>query len=705
MERRHILRATGAAGLVTLSSLLVAAPAVADPDHPMKQTVQQADTVARLLALDVRELDDGLLVQVAGYHTPGDGGGMLLRWDAASTLPGNGGTVLAPPRTAKGRWRQIHDGVGDFRRFGVFDGTQPADAALEAMVNDPAIHRVEAHTDLLFTKRHNFFRSDIELDFGGNTVRTDGIEKAGEDDPFAAVLLFRGKVTDTVITRELPDAMPELSDVFEVGDSSKFAVGQWWTAEVNPLAGRWERELQKLLQVTQIVDGSHIRVDYKNGWELAAGRTITWTRVEPVRNSHVRDMVFVGAGSDQYTGSHPVAYEYAVSCDVSGIEATGTFWPVIMRRWCTHFRTEQCTLKNPKSVTYGGAGYLTQQIYCLYGHVSDCHTANARHLNDLTASAYCYVENCHGDGDDEGPFVTHGQYEHDLVYTGNSGLMTFANSGAAWGSAAKRITVRKHVCSWFVARVKVTDLTLEDVRVIGKAGLQGSGMIWVNADGVQMRGCSASDTLIISQQSSRSDRPNLIDGCTFALPAKSEIIQANVTAPVHISRSVLTGLDGNTCNGTGELRLVDTILQGRPDAAPVTFAAATLVLDGCTVRGTGVRASGKGDQRIRLDGGTEVGGTGTLLSRADAAGTVTWELAGYRSLAGDAGTVHVALATGKNRYSAVGALFSGGRLALEDGAFGDGSYLKHTGNVEQGVTRTALPANGPHVQTDGNLVV
>ncbi|GAA2879691.1 hypothetical protein GCM10010517_42110 [Streptosporangium fragile] len=716
LDRRQILRTTGVAGLAAVGSLLVAEPAAADPTPAPtaetadalkpKDTVQQADTVARLLSFDPARLADGTLAQVAGYHAPGDGGGMLVRWDAASTLAHNGGTVLAPGQAAKGRWLQIHDGVGDFRRFGHFDGKTPADAALDAMVGDPAIHRIEAHTDLLFVKRHTFSRSDLEFDFGGHTVRTDGIEKAGQDDPFAAVLLFRGKVTGTVVTHKLTAVMPDLSDVFEVGDSSKFAVGQWWAAEVNQLTGRWERELQKLVQVTQIVDGSRIRVNYKNGWELAAGRTITWTRVEPVERVHIRNMVFFGVeGGDQYTGSHPVAYEYAVSCDVSGIEATGTFWPVVMRRWCTHFRTEQCTLKNPASVTWGGAGYLTQQIYCLYGHVSDCHTANSRHLNDFTASAYCYVENCHGDGDDQGPFVTHGQYEHDLVYTGNSGLMTFANSGAAWGSAAKRITVRKHVCSWFVARVKVTDLTLEDVQVIGKPSLQGSGMIWVNADGVQMRGCSASDTLIISQQSARSGRPNIIDGCTFALPAKSEIAQANVTSPVHISRSVLTGLDGNTWNGTGELRFTDTILRARENAAPITVAAATLVLDGCTVKGTGLRLAGKADQRIRLEGGTELSGAGALLSRADATGAVTWELAGHRSVASGADAVHVLLESGRNRYLATGSLFTGGKLTLKAAAFGDGSYLKHTGNVEEGVTRTDLPEDGPRVQTTGNLVV
>ncbi|GAA3469562.1 hypothetical protein [Nonomuraea roseola] len=685
MERRDILRASGLA----LGTLLIARPAAADPAHKPKDEVLTAGTVAELLAFT--KVEDGTLVQVAGYHRPGDGGGMLTRWDAASSSAPNGGTVLGSG--AKGRWLMVHDGVLDFRKFGLFDTETPADAALDAMVNDPAVHRVEAHTDLNFVRRHRFARSGIELDFSGRTVTTEGIEKAGQDDPFAAVLLFRGEVTKEVVTHKLTAPVPDLSDVFEVGDSARFKVGQWWTAEVNALTGRWERELQKLVQITQILDGSRVRVNYKNGWELAAGRTITWTRVEPVERAHVRNMVFQGvAGGDQYTGSHPIAYEYAVRCDVSGVDATGTFWPVVMRRWCTHYRTEQCTLKNPASVTWGGAGYLTQQIYCLYGHVSDCHVANSRHLNDFTASAYCYVDNCHGDGDDQGPFVTHGQYEHDLTYTGNSGLMTFANSGAAWGSAAKRITVRKHVCSWFVARVKVTDLTLEDVQVIGKPSLQGSGMIWVNADGLQMRGCSASDTLIVSQQSKLSGRANLIEGCTFNLPAKSEIVQANVTAPVHISRSALNGLDGNAFNGA-ELRLTDTVLQARDGAAPLTVSGSA-TLTGCTVKGLGIRAAGKADQRVRLAGGTTLTGAG--LSRADAGGVVTWELDGCRVQGGG-----VELTTGRNRYTATGCQFTGGRLEIRDGAF---DYLKHTGNLEEGVTR-ALPADGPRVLTTGNLVI
>ncbi|MFI6879060.1 peptidase C14 [Streptomyces sp. NPDC050400] len=694
-DRRALLRASGLAGLAVVGTVAATGTASA-ASH---DDVARVDTVTALRAL--KGTRDGAVVIVAGYHRAGDGGGMAVRWDAGSAAGHNGGTVIAPASpSAKGRWRQLHSGVVDFRTFGHLDAKSPADAALDAMVTDPTVHRIEAHTDLLFRKRHLWHRSNIELDFHGHRMLTTGIEANTHDNPFGAVLAFRGTVTDTTHTHALSTAMPDLSDLFEVGDSAGFEVGQWWAVEVNALAGKYEKEIQRLVQVTDVVDGTHIRVNYQIGWDLAEGRTLTWTRVEPVDRAHVRNLVFEGAGDDELTGSHPVSYEYAVRCDVSGIEATGTFWPVVMRRWCTYFRTEQCSLANPKSVTYGGAGYLTQQIYCLYGHVEDCHTSNARHLNDFTASAYCYVTNCHGDGDDQGPFVTHGQFEHDLVYTGNSGLMTFANSGAAWGGAAKRITVRRHACSWFVARVKVTDLTLEDVTVIGKKSLDGSGMLWVNADGVQIRGCTASGPLIVSQASKRSKRPNVIADSAFAFAPGAEVTKADVDAPLVLRAVTLTGIGGAAFNGTGPLIMDRCTLTGAADAAPATYAHRDLRVSGGELTDTGVTLTGDKDQLLRVDG-VRITGTnkaGAFLTRAGGAGrTVTWLLDGVDATA-PAKTAHLQVTEGVNRYRATGCTFTGGRLDLRPAAFADAhSHLLHTGCVEDGVERTALPDEGERV--------
>ncbi|MFV5996869.1 peptidase C14 [Streptomyces sp. NPDC056231] len=696
-SRRTLLRASGLAGLVMAGSAVATGSAQAAPAHA--GDVQRVDTVAELRALNTPPLDDGAQVLVAGYHAPGDGGAMAVRWDKKSDTAHNGGTVIAPAGGKPGRWVQLHNGTVDFRTFGHFDTEEPADAALDAMIADNSVHRIEAHTDLHFTKRHLWNRSHIELDFGGHRMVTDGIEKNTHDNPFGAVLSFRGTVTDTVHTHTLGAAMPDLSDLFEVGDSGKFSVGQWWAVEINALSGKYEKEIQRLVQVTEVVDATHIRVNYQIGWDLAAGRTLTWTRIEPVDRAHVRNLVFEGWGEDEMTGSHPVSYEYAVRCDVSGIEAVGTFWPVVMRRWCTYYRTEQCSLTNPKSVTYGGAGYLTQQIYCLYGHVEDCHTSNARHLNDFTASAYCYVTNCHGDGDDEGPFVTHGQFEHDLVYTGNSGLMTFANSGAAWGGRAKRITVRRHACSWFVARVKITDLTLEDVLVIGKKSLSGSGMLWVNADGVQLRGCTASGPLIISQASTLSARPNVIADSAFTFAAGAEVTQANVAAPVTLARTTLNGVDGAVFNGAGPLVLDQCTLTGSKDTAPVSLAHTDITVTGGELRNTGLKLTSAKNQRLRVDG-ARINGTnkdGALLSRTGTGRTVDWQLSGLDSTA-PKDTAHVLVTEGPNRYRATGSTFTGGRLELRPAAFaGSGSHLLHTGCVEDGTERTALPDEGGRV--------
>lgn len=702
-SRRMLLAGFGAAAIGGVAAVGASSSAqAAGPVAPLSST-GSANVANGGTATDLakRKGKDGDLVHTSGYAAAGDGGAGLYRFVKKGAPAANGGTVVAGPKG--GAWLLVHDGVVDFRKFGVMDATANADDALDAMVADASIHRIEAHSDLNFVRRHRFSRSHIAFDFGGHLMTTDGIENAGKDDPFAAVMFFRGEVTDAVQEARLNEVVPDLGDVFPVADSSFFTVGDWYAAEVNALSGRWERELQRLVQVTQIVDGTHIRINYKNGWPLGKDRTMTWRRVVPVQDVTVSNLAFLGTGTDEYTGSHPLAFEYAVRCDVDHIDGTGTFWPLIQRRWNTYYSTVSCTLKNPTSVTWGGAGYLTQQIYCLYGYVANCHTANARHLNDFTASAYCLVENCHGDGDDQGPFVTHGQYEHDLTYTGNSGLMTFANSGAAWGSAAKRITVRKHICSWFVARVRITDLTLEDVQVIGKPSLEGSGMLWINADGAQLRGCTASDTLIITQSSDNSARPTVIADSHFTFVAPGELTNATVKTPVTFVDTVLDRVAGMKIAGSGAVTFRGSTLNAADDAAPIVSSSAHLRFEGATLRNARIAAA-RGERQVVEVSGSDVaikGGTG-IARTGDGELHLTLTDTTFRA---DGAATHVAVPKGATHYRAVGNRFEGGAFELADAAFGTASTLLHTGNVESAVTRTAFPAEGDRVVDTSNLVL
>lgn len=719
--RRNLLRLGGASLLGAAAVVGVSGTARADlptsgRNHQGSSsgcTTRSVATVAELQALSPTRDD---VVVVNGYTASGDGGSLLVRWDPDSTATSNGGTVIAGSSAGAGRWLLVHDGTVDFRQFGVLGPDTPADDALDAMVADPAVQRIEAHTDLNFVRRHRFARSDLVVDFGHHLVTTEGIEAAAANDPFAAVLFFQGAVTAEVVTGALPADLPEQVDILPVPDSAAFTVGQWWAVQTDPRpgGGSAERELMYLLQITQIVDGTHVRVGYKTGWALTAGRTLTWTRVDPVQRVTVQRMRFRGTGSDQLTGSHPVAFEYATHCDVHAIDAEGTFWPVIMRRWNTTYVTSQCSLRNPVSVTLGGAGYLTQQISCLYAQVRDCRTSNARHLNDFTCAAYSMVQNCHGDGDVQGPFVTHGQYEHDLTYLGNSGLMTFANSGATWGGRAKRVTVRQQVAALFFARVGVIDLTLEDCQVVKDPSMPDyPSWMWVNADGLQMRGCRVDARFQLSQATAVSARPTVIEDCVIGLSgadATLPFIAANVTTPVHLVRTTITGLDGATTSwqGTGPLTLTGCTLRGTADGAgaPIPVAASRLTLDGTTLENTGVLLNGAADQELSATGTHATGGpsTGAVLGRsAGGSRSVTWNLDGHTGTAARADLGHIRVTDGVNHYRATGSTFTGG--ALELSGFATGSTLLHTTCVERGVVRDALPPTGPGVLTDGNLVV
>lgn len=403
----------------------------------------------------------------------------------------------------------------DFSSYGILDASVPADNALEAMLSDENIQVIHAYTPLNFKKRHQIKRSNLTFDFHCNTVTAKGIEHAKPNDPFSALFHITGERLNEIRSVSLSHPLQELYDIFEVDDSDGFELDSWWIVTCNALNGREEKEIDKMLQVTEIIDKTHVRFNYKMGWTLETGRTLTYHKVEPIVDVSVSNMRFIGNQEGEETGVEPLAYEYAVNCNVSNIQAKYTYWPVILRRHNTGYVTEQCSLHNPIEVVVGGTGYLTQQIHCLYGKVRDCEASNARHLNDFTGSAYCMVENCHCDGDFHGAFVTHGQFEHDLTYLGNSGLLSFANSGPTWGSSAKRVTVIRHIGCWGLAFSKVSDLTLQDVVIQKTEKYEEGGTMLLNADGLQVRGCQA-DRLVLTQRSNRSKRPVVIENSYFS---------------------------------------------------------------------------------------------------------------------------------------------------------------------------------------------
>ncbi|WP_312101352.1 hypothetical protein [Lachnoclostridium sp.] len=557
VTRRQAIKAIGAGGLLIacapfLFGKTASAASSKDKDVKNVQDVLSLTDVESLKRLSKAERKDGMIVNLLGYYKAGDGGQKTLVYLSKSKEQENGGTVHRP-NDGGGAWHVLHDGIGQFRWFGIFDESIPADHALDSLVNDESFHRIEASSDLLLIKRHVFHRSNLELDFQNHTMYTYGAENADRDNPFAAMMFFQGVKVGNPITVTLPYVKNEKgtlvqaefsedSDYLYVGNNKMFAEHEWYYVEtdVRPMeqvpgrlpigGGSSDKEIQKLLRVTKVgksaSDTEYVAFNYLNAWPLKSKRKITYQKIEPVFHVHIKNLKFEGQGHSDTTGTSPVAHEFCVDCNITNIQATKVFWPLNLRRYCTQYEVRDCLLKNPEEVSVGGTGYLIQQIGCLYGSVINCRAHNVRHLNDFTGCAYSLVENCHCTGDENGAFVTHGQYDHDLTYIGNSGFLSFANSALnakashTWGGFHKRIVVKKHQAPRVVFENKmnrVIDMTLEDCYVYRNTERYGGngGSIWANIDGLVMRNCVLMGPLALGEDSSMSHRPTIIEGCTI----------------------------------------------------------------------------------------------------------------------------------------------------------------------------------------------
>lgn len=723
-NRRSLLKAMGVGG-IALALGGVAPLSMFKPEGVVagSSNIRQVANVASLLSVSTSDLKDGDKFFVGGYYKEGDGGAKLVSYVAESKKPDNGGTVHNPfgSNSAAGRFEVVHSGVATYRWFGIFDETKAADNALEAMIYDESINTIEAHSNLLFIKRHTLTRSRITLNFNGFKVVTNGMETAKNDDPFGAVFFFTGRTEGKSKTFTLTADQPEYYDTYEVEDATQYAIGDYIIAICdNNEIGREAKELQKMMRIVEIVDYKHIRTDYKLGWPLDKGRKITYQRVSPIKDVRVENMHFEGNGRPTTTaagsGSHPLAFEYAVRCDIFNIHATQVFWPLCIRRYNNHYQTVKCSLYNPVEIQVGGTGYLTQQLYCMHGSVRDCVSAKARHLNDFTCCAYSQVENCHGIGDGMGPYVTHGQYEHDLTYIGNSGLLSFANSGPTWGRAAKNVTVKKHVGSRVIAENFVTNLTLEDIHTFRTNDIVNDGSIWANVDGLVMKNCHAEAHLSLSQKCDRTSRPNIIEGCSFKLIKGYYVGRSNVGSTIHgiITQDItfrdtrFYEIDGNFYMGIGGLYFDHCTFDGARESGNGAFEMSPkkLELRDCTINGVGFKIVGDAMKNIRIDGGTRFEGKAATFMEIASKNPVDIEIGAMTFEPGNTDATFLKLADGTklSRMKMIGATMIGGKSAVGAEALAANGFIFVTNCIHQGYNIGPMPAEGRNVQyNSGNL--
>ncbi|MCU0838681.1 MAG: hypothetical protein MUE49_08150, partial [Rhodospirillales bacterium] len=100
VNRRDFLLGFTATGAVTTTQVATAK----DVDDLAVRGLRSVNTIAELRQIQPGKAGTPFLLR--GYHAPGDGGGGVFEWDANSAAADNGGTLIRPAVSSKGRWRR-----------------------------------------------------------------------------------------------------------------------------------------------------------------------------------------------------------------------------------------------------------------------------------------------------------------------------------------------------------------------------------------------------------------------------------------------------------------------------------------------------------------------------------------------------------------------------------------------------------------------
>lgn len=119
---------------------------------------QVVATIAALKAIVTTGLVTGRTVKVLAYATAGDGGGGTFRFNSASAVADNGGTIFAPT-SGSGRWYRNYSGNMNARWFGATgDGTTDDYAAAQL-----AVTAVPTRGVLLFPEGNYKLSADLSV--------------------------------------------------------------------------------------------------------------------------------------------------------------------------------------------------------------------------------------------------------------------------------------------------------------------------------------------------------------------------------------------------------------------------------------------------------------------------------------------------------------------------------------------------------------
>lgn len=403
--------------------------------------------------------------------------------------------------------------------------------------------------------------SDVEILFQGSTLKCIGARTKGTRyDWEYGVLTFHGADSGTSQTVNQVVTLPENTTDWAVTNSGAFATGDYWIIEIDPAndpdaGGNFStKKVWRLLQCTSINSATSVSFDYTRVFPIASGTVVKFTKVNPVKNVHVKDVELVydrayieGDPTAQLEASSGVAFYKAVNCTAENVTYRRNPKQAAHFEFSHGCKASGIVMLDPVETTSGG--YCVQFEKSIYFEAKKCRASKDRHMFDATASSNGKVTDCSGYNSTNSTFTTHGTWEHDIEYIGNSGHFQLAGSGTDFGQTSLRIVVRDHVGTVINAVMNVYDLTIENSRFTSISN--------INVDGLRIINSEFLNDVRLTKVSSLSKRESMAEQSYFKVGANFfNLATAHRLTMIHCT---LPDILNGSLAGVGQLYLLDCI--------------------------------------------------------------------------------------------------------------------------------------------------
>lgn len=669
----------------------------------------------------------GQLIRLKSYYSDiKSGGDRFFRGVDPAGKVDNGGTIIVTNGGSVWQAEEIHDVT--LEDFGARSGVDATDA-LRRAVNSPATRITSKLSEIILTDNSVFTRSNISIDMPDTVVLWNAAtghtpDRTGSSNPtnyrFPGIIAFRGSLGEIIDTRTLTGNIFKGDTTYQCNNNALFNLREWIIMQSDVGSGTIGREVSVMAQVLGSGGaGNQLRVDYKTGWNLPTGRTLTYRRVTPLENIKVhfkgvkwnQELTVESGTGDEWTSEQACALlslEYVVDADICLGDGVDHPYPMVVTSYVTRVRVHDTRTLLPR---VPGSDHVVQFNGAYRCTAERLINVSGRHTVDFTGASYCSVEHCGETGSRNGAFTTHGVFEHNLRFDHCYGMLSFANSGAYYGESADMITATHHFGDFLIASAKVTNLTVKHAIFTKGARVNNDAATLIDVT-VGANDSGDDKGLRFVQSSTVYGRgAKTIGGDVIFNTQASTAMPDSLSQPVTFDNVYVRNFN-NTYIGGAEANFNNCDLIGSSASLENIIRAVRFNLLGGRMSGTGFNIDAPVEQFIKvhdatLQGAGASGANAYFNTNKDNAGDLAVTLSFKNNIVTPAtGTKAFRLnnAVGVVRLNSTGNTFQGGSIEFQT-SLPTGSWIYHTGNVERGVTRLNDPTNTQAVITTGNMIL